>query len=53
VLSETGDREFILKHLTVEEMEQIMGPEQVRIARQEMGLPPLPDRQDEDAPKRE
>ena len=44
------DRDFILKNLTLEEMERIMGPEQVRIARQEMGLPPRPD-QDHDAPQ--
>src|SRR5262249_32180484 len=36
------DRDFILKHLTVAEMEEIMGPELVNEARREMGLPPLP-----------
>jgi hypothetical protein len=41
-----ADRNFILKNLTLEEMEQIMGPAQVNIARQEMGLPPLPDQAD-------
>ena len=45
------DRDFILKNLTVEEMEEIMGPEQVRIARQEMGLPPRPDRKDDAPPQ--
>ena len=41
-----ADRKFILKNLTLEEMAKIMGPEQVNIARQEMGLPPLPDQED-------
>ena len=44
------DRDFILKHLTVEEMEKIMGPKLVNEARREMGLPPLPARE-EDKPK--
>ena len=44
------ERAFILKHLTLEEMEEIMGPKLVNEARQEMGLPPLPDRE-EDKPK--
>jgi hypothetical protein len=44
------DRDFILKNLTLEEMEAIMGPEQVNIARQEMGLPLLSLHQDEDEP---
>jgi hypothetical protein len=38
------ERAFILKNLTLEEMEEIMGPKLVNEARQEMGLPPLPDR---------
>jgi hypothetical protein len=40
------DRDFILKHLTVAEMEEIMGLELVNEARREMGLPPLPDREE-------
>jgi hypothetical protein len=44
------DKTFILKNLTLEEMEEIMGPEQVNIALKEMGLPPLPARE-EDKPK--
>jgi hypothetical protein len=43
-----ADRSFILKNLTLEEMEQIMGRAQVNIARQQMGLPPLPDHEDKD-----
>jgi len=39
------ERAFILKNLTLEEMEEIMGPKLVNEARQEMGLPPLPDRE--------
>jgi hypothetical protein len=46
-----ADRNFILKNLTLEEMETIMGRAQVNIARQEMGLPPLPDQEDEDQAK--
>ena len=45
------DKKFILDNLTLKEMEDIMGPEQVRIARQEMGLPPLPTHEN-DAPPR-
>ena len=45
------DRHFILKHLTGEEMEQIMGPKLVNEARREMGLPPLPAKQHECKPK--
>jgi hypothetical protein len=44
------DRSFILKHLSAEEMAAIMGPKLVNEARQEMGLPPLPARE-EDKPK--
>ena len=40
------ERAFILKNLTLEEMEEIMGPKLVNEARQEMGLPPLPDREE-------
>ena len=40
------DRAFILKNLTLQEMEEIMGPKLVNEARQEMGLPPLPDREE-------
>ena len=40
------DKAFILKNLTLQEMEEIMGPKLVNEARQEMGLPPLPDREE-------
>jgi hypothetical protein len=40
------ERAFILKNLTLEEMEKIMGPKLVNEARQEMGLAPLPDREE-------
>lgn len=46
------EKKFILDNLTLQEMEEIMGPEQVNIARRKMGLPPLPpDHQDENEPK--
>ena len=47
-LNRRAEREsaFILKNLTLEEMEEIMGPKLVNEARQEMGLPPLPDREE-------
>jgi hypothetical protein len=44
------DKAFILKNLTPQEMEEIMGPKLVNEARREMGLPPLPARE-EDNPK--
>ena len=40
------DRDFILKNLTLEEMQEIMGPKLVNEARREMGLPPLPAREE-------
>jgi len=40
------DRAFILKHLSAEEMAAIMGPKLVNEARREMGLPPLPAREE-------
>ena len=46
-----ADKKFILDNLTLEEMAQIMGPEQVNIARQEMGLPPLPAHENKDQAK--
>jgi hypothetical protein len=46
------DRAFILKHLTVEDMEKIMGPALVNEAQQKMGMPPLPNRENNE-PKSE
>ena len=43
-----ADKKFILDNLTLEEMAQIMGSEQVNLARKEMGLPPLPDHENKD-----